>query len=229
MSLQNMAVGSTNSGLTATLRSTDSGSTYTQVVGAPSFAVEYDDGTFACLTDTVPLVSITATSVNSGSTPDEYCLKFRLPFPVRVFGLKVFGACQDTEIGLYPDSGSALATGVPLPASATIGVLRYILFSSPVNLLANTYYRISWKPTSITSRSIPVYTIASAAVREAFDLGLNFALGTRADGGSWTDDETKFIQAGLMVSGADDGSGGGGGSCNYGALTNGTRVVPVAQ
>ena len=226
--LQYIASASYN-GLSAFLGSTNSGSTWAQALGAMAIAIEYADGTFAYIDNTVPFSSISNTSVGSGSTPDEYSLRLRLPFPVRVMGLMVRGASADTEIGLYPDSGAALATGVPQPANTSGSIIRKILFSSAVDLLANTYYRISWKPTTATVRTITVYSMASAGIRGAFSLGTNFALGTRADGGSWTDDETQMIMASLLVSGIDDGAGGGGGSCSYGALSNGTRVVPVAQ
>ena len=211
------------------LSSTDSGSTWAHVAGSGfACAVEYDDGTFAYLDGAYPIKSITTTSVNTTSTPDEYSLRFRLPFPVRALGVVIRAASTDTEFGLYPDSGAALATKVPLVAATTLDK-RAVHFSSAIDLAANTWYRISWKPTTTTNRSIPVYTLNSAAIREAFALGLNFSLGTRSDGGSWTDDDTKFILASLLAVGFDDGSGGGGGSCSYGALSNGTRVVPVAQ
>lgn len=226
--LQYMSSGSTH-GHTFLAFSNDSGTTWALQAGTVVAAVEYDDGSMAFLENASPIKTITFQGVLSTSTPDEYCLKFRLPFPTRCLGMSVFGASQDIEMGLYPDSGAALATGTPLPSSATMGIRRTIMFSSAVDLAANTWYRLSWKPTTASSRSIPVHTLHSAAYREAFSPGLNFALGTRTDGGAWSDDDTKFIVATPLISGFEDGAGGGGGSCSYGSLPNGTRVVPVAQ
>ena len=215
------------SGYSTFLQSTNSGSTWSEVNGAMDAAIEYADGTIAYLKNTAAVESFTTTSTNTGSTPDEYSLRFRLPYPVRVAGVEIKGASTDCSFALYPDSGSALASGEPV-IKGTTSLRRSLIFSSPVDLDANVYYRIGWKPTTGTNRSLQLYNLNSAAIREAFDLGLNFSLGTRVDAGAWSDDTAKFMLATLICIGADDGSSGGAG-CSYGALSNGTRVVPVAQ
>lgn len=210
-------------------QSTDSGSSWSEILGQMGCAVEYDDGTFAYIQNSAPIETFTSPSVGSGSTPDEYSLRFRLPFPARVHGIAVKSASQDTVLSLYPDSGAALASGSPIVLSTSGNVKRTVMFASPVDIDANVYYRIGWKPSTTTARSIPLFYLSNAAMREAFDLGLNFSLGTRTDSGSWSDDTAKFLLGTILVSGFDDGAGGGGGSCSYGSLPNGTRVIPVAQ
>lgn len=227
MAYQYLAVANLSGGNTF-WSSIDSGSTWSEVVGSFAGAIEYDDGTFAYIQNSAPLETLTTLTLANNSTPDEYSLRFRLPFPVKVAGVAVKGASTDVELSLYPDSGSALASGSPIILNTSQNTRRSVVFSSPVDLNANTYYRIGWKPTTTTSRGLAVFYMNSAPMREAFDLGLNFSLGSRTDGGSWTDDTSKFMLASLLVVGFHDGTGGGG-SCSYGALSNGTRVIPVAQ
>lgn len=216
--------------ITYLFSSTDGGSTWGGQNSRMLFALEYDDGSIAYLQDSLPLKGSSAIlNLTETSTPDEVCLRFRVPFPVRATGVAVFGEGVDTILSLYPDSGAALAQGSPEVASLTPTFRHEYHFTSPVDLLANTWYRIGFKPTNGATTTIRRWDMAASNYREAFDLGLNFMHGTRVDSGAWTDSETSMMVATLLVSGLDDGTAGGGGTCNFGALPNGMRVIPVAQ
>lgn len=214
----------TSGQLTALLTSTNSGSTWTVGSGALAIALEYDDGTFAYLDNTFPVSAFTTNNVGNGSTPDEYGLKFRVPFKTSIRGIAFRGASQDVEFLLYPESGAALASAVtPYPSSTSPTNRREAYFATDVELDANTWYRIAWRPSTGTTRQLVTYTLNAAGMMEAFSIGLNAMLCTRTDGGSWTDTDTQFVLATPLCNGVDDGAGGGGGGCS---LANGTAVIP---
>lgn len=191
----------------AVLTSVNSGSTWTGQAGCPICALEYDDGTCAYLESTGIFEGNVVTSVGSGSTPDEYALRFQVPGKVRVVGAFVQAASTDTDMTLYADGGSTLAGPATCALDGlTDDISRTYYFSSTVDLEPATWYRLSWKPTTATTRQTVIYDLPDADLRGTYPLGTNMMLSTRSDAGSWTDDTTKFMMAGLLVSHIEDGA-----------------------
>lgn len=210
---------------TSIFRSTDSGSSWTFQPGAPAVAVKYSDGTYAFMRNTSPFDTLSTYNVASNSTPDEHGMRFKLPYKIRAAGLAFKAAADLTNMTLYSDAGSIIAgPTVPEPThNQTSGSLRReAIFTSPVDLDADTWYRATWKPSSTTSRAISYNTIDSDGIRENFNQGLNMSGCYRVDAGAFTDDPTVIFPFTILTSGADDGAGSGSGC----ALSNGTAVIP---
>jgi hypothetical protein len=172
-----------------------------------------------------------AHAMSNASTPDELGFKFRVPFACECVGIVMGGGVTDGVAGIEDGAGNPVSTPVGALWEADVGntgARSFYFEHAAVSLAANTDYYMVWKPggTSLTNYS---WDVEDAAARAGLPWGVTSSFNTRTDGGSWTEDTTKTMIASLIISGIDNGAGGGGGSCNYGALSNGTRVVPVAQ
>ena len=189
----------------------------------PVIAIEMADGSFPYIHRSAPLSAIATSSVANSSTPDEYALKLKVPAPMRALGVFIKGASTDVEALLYSNAGATL--GGPSSCwqvSTSQSSLKDYYFSTPVELEADTFYRIAWRPSTASTRFLNTHTFQSAAQATVYPLGPNIMLSTRTDAGVWTDDTTKYIIAGFIVDQIEDG-GGGGGTCT---LDNGTAVIP---
>jgi hypothetical protein len=188
---------------------------------APSTAltamwVAYDDGSVYPM-GTYPYSSYGGVSYNSGSSPDEYALRFQLPFPARVAGYWFGGggnaAGSDFDVVLYDSSSVAIASDSwdgDLRSSNT-AINHEGRFTSPVTINANEVYRLALKPTTANNITISRVIVLSAAVFGAHDGGTEFYLSTRTDAGAWTDSTTIRPIFGLILDQFDDGESGGGG------------------
>lgn len=223
LAIAGLSGGSGDGRLSRTLFS-NSGGTFSALNYNPMIAIEMADGSFPTITRSALFASAATQFVTTASTPDEYALKLTIPVPMRAIGVYIKGGSAGVEALLYDNAGSTLAGPVTNWEETTSqSIVKDYYFSSPVELVAGIY-RIAWRPSDLTSRFMNVQTLGAAAHRGAWDLGANFELSTRSDAGSWTDDNTKFIVAGLIVDQLDDGAGGGGGGgCT---LINGTAVIP---
>ncbi len=175
------------------------------------FAIKYSDGSYGNIPGNYPYSEITYYAVSTSRNPDEIALRFTLPIPVRVSGwwagLYTLGAGKDFSAVLYNAAGDALATcAVDGDQVIGTGVLRAkALFPTPVELAADTVYRLAIKPT--TSGAIRIYygDVSAAAVMGAMPMG-TLAYGShRQGGGAWTDVTTRRPQIGLIIDQVDPG------------------------
>lgn len=178
-------------------------------------AVEYSDGSYAYVPGCWALSSVSTDTYNSGSTPDERGVKFRLPYPVRVTGfwawLDLDGDC---DIVLYDSDGTTALLTKSLDSSQRVGTagrLLYYNFASTANLSANTYYRLVIKPTTVTNVSSYRLTAPSSAAMDTYHGGQDFHNTTRTDAGAWTDTTTDRPMLGIVADAFDDAVSAGGG------------------
>jgi hypothetical protein len=182
----------------------------------PVVALEYDDGTYGPILGSYPMSLRGSTSFHNGSTPDEIALKFRFPAPVKIGGCWLAinmtnGAAAD--IVLYDSDGTTALETMSVDEDETTesgGMAGVCYFSQERTLAANTYYRLSLKPTNGTTTNLIWFDVAAAAILDAWDGGQGFHWSERTDAGAWTDTTTKRPMIGLIVTALDDGAGGGG-------------------
>ena len=196
----------------------------------PNIIIEYDDAIepfAACF----PVDSYGSITIGQDSTPDEVAAKFSLPFGCRVVGVAVQGVdLGDIDMQIENAGGSVLAGPAPfhfLPDTTATTSKHTIFFDTEVDLDKDTTYYVVFKTTAATTGTLRYINVTSGHLA-AWPGGTSWVWSERTNGGSWSDNSTRKLAVGLLVSGFSDGAAGGG-SCSYGALSNGTRVVPVAQ
>jgi hypothetical protein len=179
---------------------------------------------YAIISPTLPAVSeITSVTITASSNPDEYALAFSFPGPFKINLAQFYAnvdAGADFEVILYgADGATPLApaqaydgdqTGSTAPRNITS------FLSSEVMGLANTVYRLAFRPTTSGANLGLYYAgFASLALMETRSGGASFFLSTRVNqGGAWTDHNSGTFRVpfySLNVSALDDGAGGGGG------------------
>ncbi len=180
----------------------------------PVCAVEYDDGTYANM-GTVVYSATALLSWNSGSTPDEVGIKFKLPFTTRIKGINaIFELDQDTTVKFY-DNADSLLTFIDLDKDQRgADPIRQhdIIFPAPQTILKDTFYRITFLPSTTTPDiRASELTFASAAIMDAWG-SQNFHKTERTDAGAWTDTTTKSMSITLFFDQFDDGVSAGGGA-----------------
>lgn len=189
------------------------GTSYTKRSGAAnmSIALKYDDGTYANPGDLgMPFTSIASTTYASSSTPDERALYFSFPMPVTIDGGWVqvlFTSGTPFDIVLYAADGTSVLTSLSWDvdyAQSLSAHPHFFRFTSPINLAANTSYRLAIKPTT-TSVNLVVYdhTVNTAAIFGAVSGGTAFHLSTRSDAGSWSETTTSRPMMGVHVTAID--------------------------
>lgn len=161
--------------------------------------------------------SFTATTFNTGSTPDEYAAKLKLPWPVRVMGLWAYTTKgEDATLTLYDSDGTTSLGSCTIDKDVTLtstGVYNRCYLTSTVNLTKDTWYRVSLKSISTTNITAYRVTTSTAALMDGMIGGQNVIESTRTDAGSWTDTSTGRTFAGVLIDQFDDGvSTGSGGS-----------------
>lgn len=163
----------------------------------------------------VPFSARTALNFNSGSTPNEYALRFNVPFPLRVTGMWWQGfanAGADYDAILY--SGTTPITGMTQrvdgdAVAGTQAYLNFVQFDSTAELAKDTEYRLSVKPADATGIRLQRSTYLSSALLGAMGGSAGFYESTRA-GGAWSDATDTQPTMGLIIDQLDDGVGAGG-------------------
>lgn len=191
---------------------------------SPNIALKYDDGTYAYCPGIVAYSGLNTHTYNSSSTPDEHGMYFELPLPMTVAGvmirLDLDGPC---DIVLYDPDSSVLASVHlydPPRASAAASTL-FVPFDDSIDLDADTGYRVAVKPTSTTNLSLFSFDTASTDILAALPGGTRFYTTTRADGGSWSQTNTRRPFIALHVTHVnptvtvDEGSGAAGVASGY--------------
>lgn len=188
------------------------GGTWTKITSPGILAVEYDDGSFAPIYSLSP--GTTASQMfDSTATPDEYALKFQLPFACKVGGIAWAGRYADCEVVLYAADGTtALGTAV-LDGNVVSsgGDFQFHGRFADVTIASATTYYASVKPTTASSLRLHYLSVGAAAWLGQMPGGQNLHLSTRTNAGSWTDTTTTRPFISLLITEIDDGVGGGGG------------------
>jgi hypothetical protein len=195
-------------------------------LGPPMFALEYDDGTYAPIAGVhPPATAITASTVNTGTTPDVFGVRFRFAFAVRVRGCYVWmNGGGNPAVRLVSSAyHQANATGILAPCDTDgdvrqqgIADIHHLMFPSSVDLSANTDYRLIVEPTTATSMVFYDFTVGALAQLDAWPGGRNFHLSTAKDptgDGDWTNYNSgtfRMPYIGLLIDAIDAGSAGGG-------------------
>lgn len=192
-------------------------SAWSFIGGRPLCVFKYDDGTYAGFEEGMVASAATAVSYNSGSATDEYALEFSAPFSGKIDGgwcLMNISTAANFDFVLY-EGTTALATksfdGNATFANADSRIVHFA-FSSAVEVVAGTTYRISLKPTTTNSVSLYYLDVPAADYLDALpgEVGTEMALTSRGDAGSWAAvTTTRRPQIGVHYCAIDVGSGGG--------------------
>lgn len=188
-------------------------------ISTPAVALLNSSGVYMNIPGSGPYTSVTAThSIDVDTTPDELGMKFQVPWPVRVEGIGVWKIAPtsgaDFSVVLYDAASGVLATQAIDASVVSVWdsqqQFSIYQFDTPVNILADTTYRIVIKPTTNDNITIRNTTFVSSAGRRADFWPEDWVLTERTNAGSWSEGtgiERPFIH--LLVSGFDDGAGGG--------------------
>jgi hypothetical protein len=201
------------------------------VTGAPIMAFEYSDGTYAPIPGVYPIRgTITSQTLSTGTTPDVYGMRFRLPFPARSPAAWAWiDADGDLAVKLVSTAyHQANNTGVLGTATLHRNVrvnsnpgIQWADFDAAVTLAANTDYRLVVEPTSATSLTAYDFDVNTLDLLDAHSGGRDFHLTTAKDptaDGDWTNYNAGTFRKpflGIMLDAFDDGTGGGGGGTVY--------------
>ncbi len=176
----------------------------------PMCVIEYSDGSIGYLPNCFSFATITTNTFNNGSTPDEYAMKFQVPFPCRsTGGMVLVDADGDFDCVLY--EGTTVKATVThdkdvRDKTASAGGDFSFLWPNPgIVLTKNTDYYLAVKPSSATNLSTFDMNFALAAHMDAMDGGQSFLQATRTDAGAWTPDTTKRPFASIILDQIDDG------------------------
>lgn len=199
--------------------------TWAKSASTPVVSLEYDDGSYEIISGCIPPGSGTNTTFNSGSTPDEYALYFKLKGPAKVGGVLLYGGANaagaDFSINLYDTDGTTSLASLSVDGDARAGtgstVLSMFSFATPVTLSKDVFYYLSLKPTTANNCRLNRYTLASAGSMDGMSGGSLFYEATRTDAGAWTTTTTVRPGIYLQLSAIDDGtsSGGSGGAYTF--------------
>ncbi len=181
-------------------------------------ALKYETDGYYPISDTsIPALTWNNLTLGNATSPDEIALRFMLPVDLPCDG----GWCRgdldgDGDFILYDSDGTSVLASFFHDASqrGLGGGIGNMGFRWPaVDLLANTAYRLAFKPSTATTGILYTFTTNSAALMGAVVGGVEWYRSSRTDGGSWTDTTTERPLMGLHVPGiveAADGSPGGG-------------------
>lgn len=183
----------------------------------PAVALKYNDGTYECITAYGFPTNIsgnqTTHTISSSTNPDEIALRFKLPMACEVSGFIAKGAgvsvAENFDVILYDENDTVLASTTVEPDSFLTSVNMHDVgaFDSPVELEADTEYRLAVKPlTTPATINFWSFTTASAAIMNAAPWGSEFYYSQRVNGGAWTDTTTRRPFLSLIISKLDDGA-----------------------
>lgn len=158
-----------------------------------------------------PMKALTATNVNSGTSPNEFAIAFQLPTTLcttykvgAVRWLAGRPAGTSLQVQLYSgttvlQSTAALDSDLVLTAGSVH--LGKVVFqdSSLTTLNAGTTYRIGFAPANTSNWSMQDMTVSAASDFDAYPGQQKFWKSTRTGAGSWSDDTTKRMFAEIIL------------------------------
>ena len=201
----------------------DTGAGPAKTAAMPMITIEFDDGTMGWfnMSGFAGLVEASA-NINSGSTPDEIALVFRLPFPAVTtgggFSLGSLASTDDFEMILYSDPlGTPVAErtvvqDADLTAAAVAGYFERS-WATTHTLSANTDYAIAFRPTTTNNLTYNRvnFNTGNGNLRKTTMLGTNWSMYSRTDqSGAFSSQDTTILPIFWVALGAfDDGAGAG--------------------
>ncbi len=185
-----------------------------------SLAVGFSDGTWMHNLGSVPVTAFGNTTVISTGAA-ETGLEFQIPFKATISGVAL-NIDRDIDIAMHLGNGSYNPgdTGATRLSTITFdkdiiysGAIAYefLRFSTPVDLDANTTYRLVFEALTATSVPIAHMDFDAAALVESLGFNTTFKHILDDEGGGWTTTATRLPVMALSFSKFDDGAGGGGG------------------
>lgn len=186
--------------------------------GQPQCALEFSDGTFGSIGNSLPHAFFSGDNFNTSTASDEYAMHFQVPFDCTADGAWIQlggggpGNNRGQTIDLYgPGEGSTtslLTAPVNLDSEFTWAAspsLRCdVTFPNEVTLTRNTTYYLSCKATTIGNVSnsrFSMYTPASGYMD-----GTALMYQSRRKGGAWTDNTGLRPNMGVRICKIDDGA-----------------------
>jgi hypothetical protein len=174
-----------------------------------------------------PVESITSRSNNTGSTPDEWGMYFRVPSGVcstyKIQGVRIAGVASagDWRLRLYDTNGTTVLQEVLVDKDeVSMGTAYpsqiYWEDSTLATLNAGSYYRIAFAPTTTTSTgAIYAWELDSANNRICFfGDAADVSATERTDGGAWTETNTRIWAMQALIIDVTAPTGGGGLAAN---------------
>jgi len=188
----------------------------------PLFVLRYSDGSYVAISQELwQVTSYAGRTFQSDTTPDEFGLKFEVPFDATLVKVDIHGrfnfASNSADLVVYDGSNNVMSTQTIDGdiAYAVTGVRYYVLYlDDSVAINAGDVYRVVWKANSSTLNSEIYYGIfTSLAMMDSVEGGQLFVATQRTDAGSWTDfdnggDGYWKPQIHLTFDTFDDGAGG---------------------
>lgn len=181
-----------------------------------------------------PSLSFTSQAFNSGSSTDEYAVKFTIPTgwgeSYKLVGARfagAFSAGATSKMILYSGSDTTPANSTGGTSEATVqqdvtfdhdfvnttsvnSCILYFDEASLVTLYEGATYRLAFQPQSGTNMTIVWQDIDAVADWDAFIGGQDITASSRVNTGTWTDTTTRKLLVDLIFSDLSKPQGGGG-------------------
>lgn len=160
----------------------------------PVILFEFSDGTYGTLDGASIFTAHTTTAAyNSGSTPDEYALKFTVPVTGVIDGVTLFLTSTTTsnfDIVLYAGTTALATVSIDGNQWGTLTLTPGFVTIPRTVVSSGTTYYLSIKPTTVNNVTLGGFTVASNSYLGAFPNVTGFIRSSRVDGGSWSDTTT---------------------------------------
>lgn len=195
--------------------------------GPPCVLIEFDDGTFGIFEGGfwAPPQS-THASIQSSSNPDEYGLRFTVPFKCELWGFEIpaipvatpaTGTVAVARLCSGPAATPSLVTsenidGYDHYANANASSRTFVKLTTPPTLVPGTTYYATLRISSTMTFTFPYLSYPAAGQLAALPFGIN-AYKVSRDGdtvgtGAFTEVTTDILPVTLLLSKLDDGVGG---------------------
>jgi hypothetical protein len=193
----------------------DSGAGWAKFNRVPCLYVEYSDGGALPTPGLFPAAAGADLTFAANDNPDEYGIKFKLPFTASCIGGAFSGGLTNNcegIVALYSDTtllrSFTFDEDLTPSAGSIVGMVGYWAVQT---LQADTEYILAVQPSGPQDVVLPGFTLIHADCRKALPFGASLSRTQRVNLGSWgTDSTTALFPIGLLLDGPDVAYGGGG-------------------
>lgn len=180
----------------------------------PMITLFYSDGSVEEVEGCFPPMKFGVVNYNNTTTPDEYGLRFSLPYPAKLTaGYSGMDMDGDVDFVLYAAAGlTNLGSFDKDVRGATVSSVGPFQFNAEQTIAANTAYLLALKPMSATNIALAYADVAAQVDWDAWG-GQELYGGSDKDPAVYGDfalTTTRRYLMGLKISALDDGAGGGG-------------------